>query len=888
MGLLADGPVGHGAGLEAGQDGLDGLHLVDGHGSGLGAELQQAAQGNGLLALVVDDLGVALPELVVAAAAGGLQQVDGLGAVEVDLAVPPVLVAAAGAEARGVGGPVGVGLVVAQADFPGDDIDADAADAGGGAREILVHEVLTEAQGLKNLGAVVALHRGDAHLGHDLHDALVDGLDELHLSLGRFALEHALAQLVVDGLEGQVGVHGAGAVANEGAEVVHLTGLAGLQYETDLLAGASPQQVVLDRRNAQQGRDGRIRGVVAPVREDQDVVALGDGLAAGAAQVLDGLAQALAAGLSLEQHRQGDGVEAARARTAIQAANLFQLAVEQHGRGQLKVQGGLGHGLQQVAFRPDGRVHGQHDALAVGVHWGVGDLRKELLEVVVEQLGVLREDRQGDVRAHAADGLGAVRSHGAHDHVHVFKGVAEGLLPTQHGLVVGLVHHGGLWQVVDADQVFLHPVGIGLRRGQLILDLIVGDDAAQLGVHQEHASGLEAPLLDDLLHGDVQDTGLARHHDQAVLGVDPPGGAQAIAVQDGADANAVGEGDGGGTVPGLHEAGVVLVEGLPQRAHGLVPAPGLGHHHHQRMGQGPARHVEQLQDVVEHRRVRALEVDDRQDLLQVGAQDAGREEPLAALHPVHVAAQGVDLTVVGDVAVGVGPGPAGEGVGGEAGVHHGQAGHKGLFGQIRIEGAELLGVQHALVDHGPAGEAGDVEVTAARQHRAGHPLLGQAADHVELALEVHARRRGGAPTDEDLADDGLAGPGGEPQRGVVRGDVAPAQDHLALAGGRLFEDLLASVAVAVVRGQVEHANAVLAGGRQLDAHGAAAGRQEGVGDLGEDAGPVTRGLLAARGTAVHQVAEDLQGLLDDVMGRTALGIRHEPEAAGIMLLGGIV
>ena len=339
---------------------------------------------------MVDEFRVALPEIVVPGAAGGLQQVDGLGAVEVDLAVPPVLVATAGAEAGGVRGPVWVGLVVAQAHFPGDDIDADAADAGGGAREILVHEVLAEAERLEDLGAVVALHRGDAHLGHDLDDALVDCLDVFHLGLGRVALEHPLAQLVVDGLEGQVGIHGAGAVANEGAVVVYLAGLPGLQHETDLLAGAGPQQVVLDRGDAEQGGNGRVRGVVAPVREDQDVVALGDGLAAGAAQVLDGLAQALAAGLSLEQHGQGDGVEAARAGTAVQAADLLELAVQQDGRGQLKVQGRRGHGLQQVALRADGGVHGQHDALAVRVHRGIGDLREELLEVVVEQLGVLR------------------------------------------------------------------------------------------------------------------------------------------------------------------------------------------------------------------------------------------------------------------------------------------------------------------------------------------------------------------------------------------------------------------------------------------------------------------------------------------------------------------
>ena len=40
-------------------------------------------------------------------------------------------------------------------------------------------------------------------------------------------------------------------------------------------------------------------------------------------------------------------------------------------------------------------------------------------------------------------------------------------------------------------------------------------------------------------------------------------------------------------------------------------------------------------------------------------------------HPVGVAPDGVDLAVVDDVAVGVGPLPAGVGVGGEAGVDDG-------------------------------------------------------------------------------------------------------------------------------------------------------------------------------------------------------------------------
>jgi len=42
-----------------------------------------------------------------------------------------------------------------------DDVDADAADPGGGPGEVLVHEVLREPHRLEDLGAVVALDRRD-------------------------------------------------------------------------------------------------------------------------------------------------------------------------------------------------------------------------------------------------------------------------------------------------------------------------------------------------------------------------------------------------------------------------------------------------------------------------------------------------------------------------------------------------------------------------------------------------------------------------------------------------------------------------------------------------------------------------------------------------------
>src|SRR3989442_864792 len=45
--------------------------------------------------------------------------------------------------------------------------DADPFDPGGRSREVAVHELVVEADGLEDLGATVRLHGGDAHLGKD-------------------------------------------------------------------------------------------------------------------------------------------------------------------------------------------------------------------------------------------------------------------------------------------------------------------------------------------------------------------------------------------------------------------------------------------------------------------------------------------------------------------------------------------------------------------------------------------------------------------------------------------------------------------------------------------------------------------------------------------------
>ena len=71
-----------------------------------------------------------------------------------------------------------------------------ALNAGVGAGEVFVDEVLAQADGVENLRAAIGLIGRDAHLGHHLEQAFVDRLD---VALDDFLLVELLRQLVLHG-----------------------------------------------------------------------------------------------------------------------------------------------------------------------------------------------------------------------------------------------------------------------------------------------------------------------------------------------------------------------------------------------------------------------------------------------------------------------------------------------------------------------------------------------------------------------------------------------------------------------------------------------------------------------------------------------------------------
>ncbi len=243
-----------------------------------------------------------------------------------------------------------------------------------------------------------------------------------------------------------------------------------------------------------------------------------------------------------------------------------------------------------------------------------------------------------------------------------------------------------------------------------MFQLYVADDAALFQPDLKHPAGLQPPLLPDVGRGDVQHAGLRGHHQLVVLGDGVTEGAQPVAVQYHADATPVGGRDHGWAIPGLHQAGVVLVEVLLLLGHALVLLPGLGDHHEQGVVQVPTGHHQQFQGAIEGGGVASSLGQHGRDLAHIVAEQGRLELGLSGAHPVDVAPQGVDFPVVGDVAVGVGELPGAQGVGAEAGVDQAKSADHRLVGQVVVKARNLVGHEQPLVDDGVDGQAANVEV----------------------------------------------------------------------------------------------------------------------------------------------------------------------------------
>ena len=426
--LFADGAVRHGAGVKAADDIERGLHLVERNRRAAAVvKVKQVAQAHGT-AGAVQAGAVLLKGIVAVLTAGGLQQVDSLRIDEVILAAERAPLGQAlrrqlvGSRAlkdseRGV-----VALVLLALDV----LDTHAAHTAHRAGKVRVDELRRKAHSLEDLRRMVALHRGDAHLGHDGDDAggrsLVVVGDAL---LGRH-VQVAVCRQIADARMCVVRIDAARGVAHQCRKVVRGHGVAALHHDVGKGTHAGADQVVVHAAHGEQRRHGHLArsGTIA---QHHDVHAVADRSLNVLCKLLERSLQRALAGIAAV-----DGAETAGLKAhAVDGADAIELLLVEQRALQANQLAGRTGVLEQVAVVAQvERGRGDH-MLAKGVDGRVRDLSEQLIEVVKERTRLLGQAGQRRIDAHRGERGLALLGHGTHDLVNIIPVIPE--LSHAHG-----------------------------------------------------------------------------------------------------------------------------------------------------------------------------------------------------------------------------------------------------------------------------------------------------------------------------------------------------------------------------------------------------------------------------------------------------------------------
>ena len=334
---------------------------------------------------------------------------------------------------------------------------------------------------------------------------------------------------------------------------------------------------------------------------------------------------------------------------------------------------------------------------------------------------------------------------------------------------------------------------------------------------------------------------------------------------------------------------MVFVEIPLFRRHRRVLFPRLGNHHQHGVVEAAAGHRQQFQGVVKTGGVAGSRGHHRGNLFDVIPEQRRCELGFPGVHPVDIAAQGVDFPVVGQKAVGMGQFPVAQGVGAEPGMHQGKGADQGRLLQIRIKAGDLMGHQQPLINQGAVGKTANVKVIGIRRAETAildFPLNDLAED-VEFPFQgfrVLPRRA----ADKDLLDVGLNGAGVPAQFVRVDRHGAPAQEFQPLGGDAAVNQGAALGLGIRGRRQEHHPHAVAAPLRQGNAQSGSFLLKELMRQLNQDAGPVAGFRVAAAGPPMAQVDQGFQTLGDDLVGLAAPDVGHHAHPAAVVFqLGGV-
>ena len=538
--------------------------------------------------------------------------------------------------------------------------------------------------------------------------------------------------------------------------------------------------------------------------------------------------------------------------------------------------------LEQVLLGPHDARHRRDDLFADRVQRRVGHLREEFDEVVVEQPGPLRQHRRRGVGAHRAQRFGTGGRHrasaGFADPPRCSRTRSAGARPTRGWAARARGRAASSGRAVRraatrrtaaapasssliSSSETMRPAAVSIR------NILPGSSRPLATICADGTSSTPLSLAR------MMRSSMVRHHRP---------GRNPLRSNTAPTTRAVGERHAGRAVPRLHQRCVELPERPPRWVHRGVVLPRLGDHHQHRVRQAAAAEVQQLEHLVEGRRVgRVGRADRREPARSPGILRAGQHR-LAGVHAVAVAAHGVDLAVVGDEAERVGQRPGREGVGGEPAVHDRDGAHAAFVAQVRKVLRQLHRREHALVGDGPAGQRREVDV------RRASALLAQRVDPtVEVDAAGPEPLRSGAATNscamygmQPSAVAPTSAPSGS--TGTSRQPRTSSPSSAAMAS--ICSRAAARAAGSCGRKQMPAAKVLQPSAVGAGSSKSTTSRSSSTGSWMQDARAVTAVGFGARGAAVLEVFQGGEAVGDDGVRAPALDVGDHGDAAGVGLV----
>ncbi len=231
------------------------------------------------------------------------------------------------------------------------------------------------------------------------------------------------------------------------------------------------------------------------------------------------------------------------------------------------------------------------------------------------------------------------------------------------------------------------------------------NELSALRIHQQNFSGPQPLPLGNLFVLQVRNANLGANHQQAVLRQGVTQRTQAIAVKLRAYSMPIGEDQGSRTVPRLLQADL-LFQKVTQLRRGLGRAlPCRGNHRQHGLGRGVLAAQKNFEAVVKAGRV-ADPLFEQSDL--IGKSQFPAQGRRFGPHPAPIAADGVDLAIVGDKAEGLRHRPARLGVGGVALMENREQTFKIGVAQVGVKRGELKWREQSFVNHDATGERTEI------------------------------------------------------------------------------------------------------------------------------------------------------------------------------------